>query len=115
MEPVNASNESAHRLAEDLRAALSSVIDPELGIDIVSLGLVYHASLHEGEARIVYTLTSPTCPLRSLIEAEIEVAVSDLDGVESVASRLVFDPPWAPSRATREALGILHSTGVSRG
>lgn len=91
------------RLARDLRNALASVIDPELGADIVTLGLVYHASVVDGEARIVYTLTSPACPLASLIEAEIEVAVLDVDGVDSVAMRCVFDPPWTPAMATSAA------------
>ena len=108
--------ESEHdrQLADDLLTALRTVIDPELGLDIVALGLVYHASIHEGEARIVYTLTSPACPLGSLIEAEIEIAVSEVDGVDSVQSRLVFDPAWTPERMTLEAQDVLGYTRAPR-
>lgn len=86
-----------------MRDALSTVIDPELGIDIVALGLVYHASIEDGRARIAYTLTSPACPLGGLIEREIEDAVARIEGVESVETRLVFEPPWSPDRLGEEA------------
>lgn len=89
--------------AARLRAALETVIDPELGIDIVALGLVYHASVEDGVARIVHTLTSPACPLGPLIDREIRDAVAAVEGIEAVETRLVWEPAWTPSRMRPEA------------
>lgn len=91
----------------DVRAALSTVDDPELGIDIVSLGLVYGIERDGGRVRIVYTLTSMGCPIGPMIEQEMVAAVASLDGVESVEPELVFSPPWSPERMSDDAKFIL--------
>ncbi len=92
-------------------AALCEVYDPEIGIDIVSLGLVYGASLgDDGEASIDMTLTSPYCPLGSVIQGQAHAVCMPLPGVESVRVNLVWTPPWDPrTMASDEAklqLGI---------
>jgi metal-sulfur cluster biosynthetic enzyme len=92
-------------------AALSEVYDPEIGIDIVSLGLVYDARLDdEGLLTIDMTLTSPYCPMGSIIQSQAHAVCAPLPGVEDVRVDLVWDPPWDPrTMASDEAkldLGI---------
>jgi metal-sulfur cluster biosynthetic enzyme len=89
------------------RGRLSTVEDPELGLDIVSLGLVYALELDDARLRIVYTLTSMGCPLGPVIERDIAAALVGLDGVEAVEPRLVFDPPWSPERMSDDAKLVL--------
>lgn len=89
--------------AEVLRA-LRAVIDPELGVDIVSLGLVYGATREGERARIVMTMTSPACPLGEVLVADAKNAVTSLvRGVREAEVELVFDPRWTPDRMTPEA------------
>jgi metal-sulfur cluster biosynthetic enzyme len=96
--------------AEAIRTALAAVEDPELGLDIVSLGLVYEVDVVGERARVTYTLTSMGCPLGAVIEQDIEAAALGVDGVERVDTELIFDPPWSPDRMTEDArlaLGFL--------
>jgi len=85
-----------------VREILKTVFDPEIGINIVDLGLVYEINLEdvEGEtgkkATIVHTLTTPACPIGPMIRAQIEQAVQNLEGVDAVETELVFSPPWDP-------------------
>jgi metal-sulfur cluster biosynthetic enzyme len=87
---------------EIVRGMLKTVFDPEIGINIVDLGLVYEIHLEDIEdeprkkARIVHTLTTPACPIGPMIRAQIEQAVSRLEGIDSVETELVFSPPWDP-------------------
>ena len=81
---------------ELVREALQNVFDPELRISIMELGLVYDVSIEDGTVRVVYTLTSPGCPLGPVIDGQIKDAVMDLPGVKEVASELTFSPPWDP-------------------
>ena len=91
----------------DVRLALTNVEDPELGLDIVSLGLVY-AVEHDGDrVRVVHTLTSMGCPLGPVIERDINDAVAGVDGVASVEVELVFDPPWSPEKMSDDARFLL--------
>lgn len=83
--------------SEDVQDALREVIDPELGLDIVSLGLVYGVDMsEEGDANIRMTLTSPYCPLGPMIESQVHSATQFLPGVRDVRVELVWDPPWDP-------------------
>ena len=88
---------------DDVMDALSNVIDPELGLDFVELGLIYGVEIEEGDVRITFTLTTPGCPIGPHVSDQIEEFVSELDGVESVESEMVFTPPWSPERMSEDA------------
>jgi metal-sulfur cluster biosynthetic enzyme len=84
--------------------ALRGVVDPELGINVVDLGLVYGLDLDGATLRIRLTMTSPGCPLGSYLAEAAEAAVREaLPELEAVQVRLVFDPPWGPERMSEAA------------
>ena len=87
--------------------ALREVEDPELGMDIVELGLFYDAEIEGPKVKVHYTLTSMGCPVGPMIQEDIERVVSQIPGVESVESELTFDPPWSPERMSDDAKFIL--------
>ena len=88
---------------EEVRDALTNVIDPELGLDFVELGLVYEVEVEGGEVFITFTLTSPGCPIGPQVTEQMEEFVSDLDGVERVYPKMVFTPPWTPEMMSEDA------------
>ncbi|HEX7083814.1 MAG TPA: metal-sulfur cluster assembly factor [Gaiellaceae bacterium] len=98
---------SADPVVAAVRSALSTVEDPELGIDIVSLGLVYSIDHENGHVRVVHTLTSMGCPLGPVIERDIDQALAVVEGVESVEVQLVFEPPWSPEQMSDDARFLL--------
>jgi metal-sulfur cluster biosynthetic enzyme len=77
---------------------LQLVDDPELGLDIVSLGLVYGMDVADGEVRVTMTLTTQGCPMHDAMVPAVEAALAGLPGVEHVSVDLVWDPPWTPER-----------------
>lgn len=88
--------------------ALREVIDPELGLNVVDLGLVYDVELDEHGVRVRMTMTTPACPLGEQIVRDAEQRLSELDGVERALVELVWEPPWGPecmSPLARSALG----------
>jgi metal-sulfur cluster biosynthetic enzyme len=87
--------------------ALKEVIDPELMINIVDLGLVYSITLDEKQVHVDMTLTSPACPAGPQIVQQSKMALERLGGVEKANIRLVMSPPWSPARMTDEARDIL--------
>lgn len=97
-------------LQENIIGALENVIDPELGIDIVNLGLIYGVEMNEeGNCDVTMTLTSMGCPLAGHIEADIKRALSDIPEVSEANVDIVWDPPWGKdkmSRYAKIALGI---------
>jgi metal-sulfur cluster biosynthetic enzyme len=78
--------------------ALATVVDPELGISIVDLGLVYDVQVRAGAVGITMTLTTPGCPIHDVMPGWVRAAVMKVPGVEHVEVTLTFDPPWTPSR-----------------
>jgi metal-sulfur cluster biosynthetic enzyme len=83
-------------MVEDkIREALKKVIDPELGVSIVDLGLIYDVRYEKGEAEVEMTLTSPGCPLAPVIDKKIRDAVKDVPEVKKLTVELVWDPPWS--------------------
>ena len=85
----------------DVTGALRGVLDPELGMSVVDLGLVYGIDVDGGAVRITMTLTAPGCPLHDVLSDWARAAVARLPGVERVEVVLTFDPPWSPDRITR--------------
>lgn len=88
---------------DDVEAALSNVIDPELGLDFVELGLIYGIELTGGDVHVTFSLTSPGCPIGPQVTEQIEEFVSELDGVENVSVEMTFMPPWTPDRMSEDA------------
>lgn len=78
-----------------IREALKSVIDPELGVSIVDLGLIYDVRYEGGVAEVEMTLTSPGCPLAPIIDKKVREAVSAVPEVKKITVELVWDPPWS--------------------
>lgn len=95
---------------DKLMESLENVIDPELGIDIVNLGLVYDVDLDEtGKAHVTMTLTAMGCPLAGTIVNDVKRALSDVDEVNDAEVDIVWNPPWTKdkmSRYAKIALGI---------
>ena len=87
--------------------ALRQVEDPELGMDIVELGLLYDVAVEGPAVTVTYTLTSMGCPAGPMIQESIHDAVAALPGVEQVEVELTFDPPWTPDRMSDDAKFIL--------
>jgi metal-sulfur cluster biosynthetic enzyme len=89
--------------ADDVEAALANVIDPELGLDFVELGLIYGVEIDAGNVHVTFTLTSPGCPIGPQVAEQIDEFVSELDGVGAVTSEMTFMPPWTPDRMSEDA------------
>jgi metal-sulfur cluster biosynthetic enzyme len=88
---------------EEVREALTNVIDPELGLDFVELGLVYEVEVEGEEVYITFTLTSPGCPIGPQVTEQMEEFVEELDGVSRVYPKMVFTPPWTPEMMSEDA------------
>ena len=88
---------------EDVTDVLRDVIDPELGLDFVELGLIYDIEIEDGAVRVTYTLTSPGCPIGPQVSEQIEEFVGELEGVEEVNPVMTFSPPWTPERMSEDA------------
>jgi metal-sulfur cluster biosynthetic enzyme len=94
---------------ERIREALSGVIDPELGVSIVDLGLIYDVRYEDGVAEIEMTLTSPGCPLAPLIDRKVRDSLNKITEITELTVELVWDPPWSKdlmSEELRAELGI---------
>jgi FeS assembly SUF system protein len=107
--------EPAHGEGSDLQAsvveALKSVYDPEIPVDIYELGLIYDVDISEdGDAVVTMTLTTPHCPVAESLPNEVELRVLSVPGIRDAEVKLVWDPPWDPSKMSDEArleLGML--------
>ncbi len=94
-------------LRERVLDALRNVYDPELGINIVDLGLVYSVDVGDGVVRIEYTLTTMGCPIGPLIEHQMQELLATVDGVKAVEAEMVLRPPWSPEMMSEEAKAAL--------
>jgi metal-sulfur cluster biosynthetic enzyme len=88
---------------EAVTDALTNVIDPELGLDFVELGLVYDVEIEGGKVDITFTLTTPACPIGPQVSEQMIEFVGELDGVEEVVPTMVFTPPWSPDKMSEDA------------
>ena len=89
---------------DDVLEALSNVIDPELGLDFVELGLIYGVEIQEtGRVEVTFTLTTPACPIGPQVSEQMQEFVGDLPGVTEVVTSMVFTPPWTPEKMSEDA------------
>jgi metal-sulfur cluster biosynthetic enzyme len=94
---------------DEVLAALRTVYDPEIPVNVVDLGLIYDVQVKESDVYVQMTLTFPGCGMGPYIGQQAEWAIQELDGVDEVQIELVFDPPWSPDLISEEArnqLGI---------
>jgi len=94
---------------KEVRTALRGVKDPELGLDLVVLGLVYDVEVTESDVKAIISLTSPMCPVAGQIVEDAKKAIEGVEGVTSAEVELTFDPPWTPERISplvRASLGL---------
>jgi len=94
---------------KDVRTALKAVKDPELGLDLVVLGLIYNIDINEAAVKATISLTSPFCPVAGQIVDDVKTAIEGVEGVEQAEVELTWDPPWTPERISpliRSSLGL---------
>jgi metal-sulfur cluster biosynthetic enzyme len=92
---------------EGVLEALKEVIDPELGINIVDLGLVYDVAIDGDTVHITYTLTTMGCPIGPLIEQQMKQLLDPIEGIDNVDAEMVLRPPWTPEMMSEEAKAAL--------
>ncbi|MGI9388334.1 MAG: SUF system Fe-S cluster assembly protein [Methyloligellaceae bacterium] len=98
------SREELDQLTDDITAAIKTVYDPEIPVDIYELGLIYEVDVDDERNVVVdMTLTAPGCPVAGEMPIWVENAIAPLPGVQSVKVNLTFDPPWDMSRMSDEA------------
>ena len=88
---------------DEVTEALTNVIDPELGLDFVELGLVYEVEVDGADVHVTFTLTSPGCPIGPQVSEQMKEFVGELDGVENVHAHMTFNPPWTPELMSEDA------------
>lgn len=88
---------------EEILEALKVVIDPELGISVVDLGLIYDVEVHDEVVKVTYTLTTMGCPVGPLIEQQMQSILTQLPGIKIIDARLTFEPPWSMERMSEDA------------
>jgi FeS assembly SUF system protein len=102
---------SNQELVDSVVEALKSIYDPEIPVDIYELGLIYDVAISDdGDAVVTMTLTTPHCPVAESMPAEVELRVLSVPGIRDAEVKLVWDPPWDPSKMSDEArleLGML--------
>jgi metal-sulfur cluster biosynthetic enzyme len=92
---------------EEVIDALRAVEDPELGMDIVDLGLLYDVEVTGPKVHVIFSLTSMGCPVGPMIEEQIRDTVASMEGVEEVESELTWDPAWSPEKMSDDAKFVL--------
>jgi len=92
---------------EEVIEKLKGCIDPELGVNIVDLGLVYGVNIDENQIKVIMTLTTPACPLDAYFVKDINTRLKSLKGVSEVAVEFSFEPPWTPTKMSQESKDLL--------
>ena len=88
---------------DDVYEALEEVIDPELGLDFVSLGLVNDVEIKDAHEYDTFTLTTPACPIGPQVSEQMREFVGQIEGIDKVHPKMVFDPPWSPEMMSEDA------------
>jgi metal-sulfur cluster biosynthetic enzyme len=101
------------QLVQHVREALRVVIDPELDVNIVDLGLIYDIAALDGDVRITMTATTPGCPATRFLREGVEAAAATVEGVGSVDVTMTFEPPWSPSLMEPSIRALLGFAAVS--
>lgn len=102
---------NASPMLRQIVLSLRRVSDPEVGLNVVDLGLIYNIHADEGEVEILFTLTNPLCPVREVLAAGIRRAVLGVEGVRGCTLHLAESPSWDPSMISEEGRRILSSSG----
>jgi metal-sulfur cluster biosynthetic enzyme len=97
------SGESADNICEQIKEALRVVIDPEIGINLVDLGLIYDVTIERGIARVLMSTTTRGCPATDYLHDGVREAASGVSGIDAVEVTLTYDPPWTPDMMTEES------------
>ena len=92
---------------EDVMKALEGCLDPEIGVSVVDMGLIYEVVVKEDKVHIKMTLTNPGCPMAGMISQDVEETVKKIKGVKKADVELVWDPPWTPERLSEKAKKML--------
>jgi metal-sulfur cluster biosynthetic enzyme len=88
---------------DEVIEALTNVIDPELGLDFVELGLVYGVEIDGDTVNVTFTLTTPACPIGPQVSEQMKEFVGEVEGVQDVVPNMVFTPPWTPEKMSEDA------------
>ena len=88
---------------DEVEDALTNVIDPELGLDFVELGLIYGVEIDGGTVNVTFTLTTPACPIGPQVSEQMQEFVGELPEVTEVVTSMVFTPPWSPEKMSEDA------------
>jgi metal-sulfur cluster biosynthetic enzyme len=91
---------------EDVIQTLKQVYDPEIQVDVWTMGLIYDITVKENNVHVLMTLTTPTCPYGPMLLDEIKMRIKEETGAGDVVVDVVFDPPWKPSDELRAMLGV---------
>jgi metal-sulfur cluster biosynthetic enzyme len=103
-EPTNGGGDD---LKDRVVEALRHVNDPELGINVVDLGLIYEVDIQGDTVHVEYTLTTMGCPIGPLIEDQIRQVIEPIEGIENVDAEMTLSPPWTPDKMSEEAKAAL--------
>jgi FeS assembly SUF system protein len=107
--PVGGASEDVARLTDEIVTAIKTVYDPEIPADVYELGLIYRIDIADDRSvNVDMTLTTPNCPSAQELPTMVENAVASVPGVGPVAVKVVWDPPWEPSRMSDEARVVLN-------
>lgn len=92
---------------DEVLSVLKEVDDPEIGVNVVDLGLVYNVNVNDSDVNVEMTLTAPGCPMHETIARAAEMAIETLPGVKDAHVTMVWNPPWTPDRLTDEGRRLL--------